>query len=153
MDVKATLLNSLEQTATAKVDDISARSGREKDIVKVKQLAKDFESIFLEQMFRSMRSSVQKSGLIDGGNAEDIYTSMLDSEYSKQMSAQGNAGLSQMIERQLLQTMGVKSEASPISAKRNALHSYERSGSTTLRPERKEVTIKPEAAPHIGRKS
>ena len=151
MDVKATLMNSLEQTASAKVDDISTRSGKEKDIAQVKKLASDFESIFLEQMFRSMRSSVQKSGLVDGGNAEEIYTSMLDSEYAKQMSGQGNAGLAQMIERQLLQTMGVKSAASPLAAKKQAAHSYERTGALTLRPDRKEVTINPDVAPTENR--
>ena len=144
MDVKATVLSSLDQTASSKVDDLSARGSREKDISKVKQLANDFESIFMEQIFRSMRSSVQKSGLVDGGNAEEIYTSMLDSEYAKEMSKQGNGGLSQMIERQLLQTMGVKSAASPLAAKKAAVHNYERAGSLTLRPERKEVTIRPD---------
>ena len=149
MDVKATLLNSLEHTSAAKADDLSVRSAREKDVAKVKQLANDFESVFLEQMFKSMRASVQKSGLVDGGNAEEIYTSMLDSEYAKQMSKQGGSGLAEMIERQLLQTMGVKSAASPLATQRAAAHNYERTGSTTLRPEQKEVTIKPDIASAI----
>jgi len=94
-----------------------------------------------------MRSSVQKSGLVDGGNAEEIYTSMLDSEYAKQMSSQGNSGLAQMIERQLLQTMGVKSEASALAARKSAVHNYEKVGAAPLRPEQKEVTIKPGVSP------
>ena len=150
MDVKATVLNSIDQTAS-KVDDLSARGSREKDVTKVKQLASDFESIFMEQIFRSMRSSVQKSGLVDGGNAEEIYTSMLDSEYAKEMSKQGNAGLAQMIERQLLQTMGVKSAASPLAAKKAAVHNYERAGDLTLRPEQKGFTIKPDMVPAVKR--
>jgi len=151
MDVKATVLNSIDQTASSKVDDLSARGSREKDVTKVKQLASDFESIFMEQIFRSMRSSVQKSGLIDGGNAEEIYTSMLDSEYAKEMSKQGNAGLAQMIERQLLQTMGVKSAASPLAAKKAAVHNYERAGDLTLRPEQKGFTIRPDMVPAVKR--
>jgi len=152
MDVKATVLNSIEQSGTNKIDDIASRSGREKDVAKIKQLSRDFESVFLEQMFRTMRSSVQKSGLVDGGNAEEIYTSMLDSEYAKQMANQGNSGLSQMIERQLLQTMGVKSEASPALSRKNALHTYERMGASSLRPERKEVTINAGEARKLGLK-
>jgi flagellar protein FlgJ len=147
MDVKATAMNSVDLATASKTDELSARTSRAKDIAQVKKLAQDFESIFLEQMFKSMRSSVQKSGLVDGGNAEEIYTSMLDSEYAKQMSSQGNAGLSQMIERQLLQTMGVKSEASALSMRKSAAHNYEKVGSVPLRPERKEVTIKPGVSP------
>jgi flagellar protein FlgJ len=142
MDVKATMMNAVDQAAMAKVDAVTAKQPREREIAQVKKLAHEFESIFLEQMFKSMRSSVQKSGLIDGGNAEEIYTSMLDSEYAKEMSSQGNAGLSQMIERQLMQSMGIKSEASGAASRRAAINGYERSGARPLRPERKEVTIK-----------
>lgn len=152
MDVKSALVNSVDQATANRVEEVSARSARERDLAKVTQLSKDFEAIFLEQMLKTMRSSIQKSGLVDGGNAEEIYRSMLDNEYAKLMSAQGSSGLSQMIERQLLQTMGVKSEASPQVTKKNALHSYERVGSATLRPERKEVTIKPDAAGISGLK-
>ncbi len=149
MDINATLINSLDQSSTAKVEELAAKGSREKDVAKVKKLAKDFESIFLEQMFKSMRASVQKSGLIDGGNAEEIYTSMLDSEYSKQMSQQGASGLADMIERQLLQTMGVKSASSPDLLKKAAVHNYERTDRTTLRPEQKEVTIRADIASAI----
>jgi flagellar protein FlgJ len=147
MDVKATAMNSLDQSMIVKAEDVSARGSKAKDIAQVKKLAQDFESVFLEQMFRSMRSSVQKSGLVDGGNAEEIYTSMLDSEYAKQMSSQGNSGLAQMIERQLLQTMGVKSAASPLSARKAAVHNYEKAGGVALRPDRKEVTINSDVIP------
>jgi Rod binding domain-containing protein len=142
MDVKATMMNAADQAAMGKVDALAAKQPRENQIAQVKKLAKDFESIFLEQMFRTMRSSIQKSGLIDGGNAEEIYTSMLDSEYAKQMTEQGNGGLSQMIERQLLQSMGIKLDTSAAATKRQALHSYERNGPQPLQPDRKEVTIK-----------
>ncbi len=142
MDVKATILNSLSQTASSKVDDLTSRGSREQDVSKIKKLSTDFESIFMEQIFHSMRSSVQKSGLVDGGNAEEIYTSMLDSEYAKQMTSGGTGGLAHMIEHQLLQTMGIKSEPSVPSARKSAAQNYERVGGATLRPEQKQVTMK-----------
>ena len=37
---------------------------------------KDFEALFVDMLLRSMRKTVMKSGLIDGGNAEDIYQGM-----------------------------------------------------------------------------
>jgi peptidoglycan hydrolase FlgJ len=152
MDVKATLLNSLDQTASTKIDDLTARSGHEKDIAKIKKLSSEFESVFMEQMFKSMRQSVQKSGLIDGGNAEEIYTSMLDSEYAKQMSGPAAGGLAQMIEKQLLQTMGVKSAISAAMSKQTAVNSYRKVSGGSLQPGQKEVTIKPGVAPAIEAK-
>lgn len=75
---------------------------------KIKQSAQDFEAIFLETMLKSMRQSVEKSGLIDGGNAERMYESMLDTEYAKQMASQNMTGIAGDIERQLLQAAGYK---------------------------------------------
>ena len=77
---------------------------------KIKKLSEDFEAIFLNLVLKAMRQSVQKSGLVDGGNAEDIYKSMLDSEYAKQMASQGAAGLAQNIESFMLEASGRQKE-------------------------------------------
>lgn len=71
-----------------------ALSFQKKEIGK---LSEEFESLFLGLVLKSMRDSVQKSGLIDGGNAEAIYRSMLDEEYAKQMASQHLTGLSDQI--------------------------------------------------------
>ncbi|MEY4630700.1 MAG: flagellar rod-binding protein FlgJ [Pseudomonadota bacterium] len=98
-------------TGVAKGESVSP-----KDIARVKQSAQEFEAIFLEMMLKTMRDSVQKSGLIDGGNAEQMYQSMLDSEYAKQMSAQNMTGIAGNIESQLLSSMGVKTDAAALRA-------------------------------------
>lgn len=77
----------------------------ERSAGEVKKVAKDFESLFLEIVLRSMRNTVPKSGLIDGGNAEDIYRSLLDSEYAKTMSSTGHSGLAAQIEKQILDSI------------------------------------------------
>lgn len=70
------------------------------------EVAKEFESLFLDIVLRAMRKSIPKSEFIDGGNAEEIYRSMLDSEYAKLMSKQGVTGLAESIESQLNQMKG-----------------------------------------------
>ena len=40
----------------------------------------DFEAIFVQQLFKTMRASVPESELFNGGRAEEIYTSMLDQQ-------------------------------------------------------------------------
>jgi flagellar protein FlgJ len=66
----------------------------------LEKAAQDFESVFLNLVFQSMRSTVEKSGYVDGGNGEDIYRSLLDQEYAKTMSSQSMTGLSQAIVKQ-----------------------------------------------------
>ncbi len=70
----------------------------------IKQAAEDFESLFMGIVLKSMRNTVQKSGLIDGGHAEEVYGSMLDDEYSKMMSSQRHTGIADEIERFLLES-------------------------------------------------
>jgi len=79
---------------------------------KIKELANEFEALFLDIMVRTMRQSVQKSGFIDGGNAEEIYRSMLDTEYSKNMAAQRTSGIADAIEKQLMGLTELKENSS-----------------------------------------
>lgn len=67
---------------------------------------KDMESLFLSYLLKEMRATVDKSGFISGGKAEEIFTSLLDVEYSKQMSSAGGIGLASL----LLQQLGRSSE-------------------------------------------
>jgi len=60
-----------------------------------------FESLFIHYMLKEMRSTVNKSGLIDGGQAEEIYTSMLDSRMAEDISERGGIGLARILMQQL----------------------------------------------------
>lgn len=97
-----------------------------RELAKIRQSAQEFEAIFLETMLKSMRDSVQKSGLIDGGNAEKMYESMLDSEYAKQMSSQSMTGIAENIEKQLLASAGFKADPAALrAAKLQGLAGYQ----------------------------
>ncbi len=61
-----------------------------------------FEAIFVKMMLKEMRNSVDKSNsLISGGWAEDIYSDMLDDEYSKSLAKNAGFGLSDELYKQL----------------------------------------------------
>jgi Rod binding domain-containing protein len=98
------------------VSGIKSANVEHKDLARIKQSAQEFEAIFLETMLKTMRESIQKGGLIDGGNAEQMYQSMLDSEYAKQMAAQNMTGIAGNIEKQLLSSLGVKTDAAALKA-------------------------------------
>lgn len=70
----------------------------------LKEVVNEFTSIFLNQMFKSMRSTVPEGGLIDGGFAEDVFTDMYDQEISK-LGSKDNSfnSLNQILFEQLSQ--------------------------------------------------
>ena len=72
-----------------------------KNEIQLRQSCKEMESLFVSQLLKEMRTTIPKSGLIDGGSAEDIYTSMLDEQYSKEIAQNGSLGLAESLYRQL----------------------------------------------------
>ena len=73
----------------------------DKDDPKLKAACAEMESLFLSHLLKELRATVEKSGFIDGGQAEEIFTSLLDVEFSKKMSAAGGIGLSAILLEQL----------------------------------------------------
>ncbi len=50
---------------------------------------------------KEMRATVPKSGLIGGGKAEEMYTSMLDLQMSKKIASEREIGISSALLEQL----------------------------------------------------
>ncbi|PJI95964.1 flagellar protein FlgJ [Acidovorax sp. 69] len=69
-----------------------------------REAAKQFESLFMRELIKSMRDATMKSGLMEGGGA-DLGQDMLDQQLSVSMSGQ-QGGLSEAIARQLSRQMG-----------------------------------------------
>ena len=69
-----------------------------------RETAKQFESLFMREMIKSMREATMKSGLLDSAQG-DLGADMLDQQLSIQMSGQPG-GLSEAIARQLERQMG-----------------------------------------------
>ena len=80
----------------------SSLSGQRPDEQRLRLLANEFTSILLKQMFKSMRNTVGKGELLDGGYAEEVFTDMLDGEISKLgASGQGFSSLGKLLYDQL----------------------------------------------------
>lgn len=98
---------SLAQADSARLAKAQAAGNKKQhDRAELRKVAEEFESLFLGIVLKSMRQTVQQSGLLDGGNAEDIYRSMLDDEYAKMMAAQRHTGIADNIEEFLLRSYG-----------------------------------------------
>lgn len=67
----------------------------------LKKACQDFESVFTYELLKSMRKTIDKCDLFHGGEAEEIYESLLDQELAKSMSGFGSNSLSELLYRQL----------------------------------------------------
>ena len=85
------------------------------DLAKLKQAARDFESILLRDVLKTMReSSTQGKGLLSG-TSQRLYQDMMDDEMAKAMARQGGLGLADMLVRSLTR-LGAPAKKSSSSA-------------------------------------
>ncbi len=90
MDIKST---GIEQSlATTTIDSKNK---------KLKETCQDFEAILVGYMFKSMRGASNTEGVIKKNMGEEIFTEMLDGEYSKMASKSNTLGLSDILYKQL----------------------------------------------------
>jgi flagellar protein FlgJ len=61
----------------------------------------EFESLFVKYMLQTMRNTIPENSLFDGGQAEKIYTGMLDDEVAKSVSQQRGIGLAALMYAQM----------------------------------------------------
>ncbi len=90
----------------------------------IQEAAKQFESLFMRELIKSMREATMKSGMMDSPGG-DLGADLLDQQFAVQMSGQPG-GLSDLIAQQLSRQMGStepgavdaykKPAATPISA-------------------------------------
>ncbi|MBF0212308.1 MAG: rod-binding protein [Magnetococcales bacterium] len=96
----------------------------------------DFEGMFIQQLFKSMRRTVPedpKGGLFAKSHGEKMFQELLDGEYSKNLS-RGNSGLGlkeaifkQAVSNQLAQGVDAKAAANRIQGAENSLNAVAQS--------------------------
>ena len=87
------ILNGTQQVDhVQRVLNAKRRLSSERMDSELEQACQDMESIFLNYLLKEMRATINRSGLVSGGTAEDIFTSMLDTEISKGMVQVGLNG-------------------------------------------------------------
>jgi flagellar protein FlgJ len=110
------------QSLQDRLRDLRSRVQPEKglDEVKLKKACQDFEAVFIGQIWKQMRSSVPKDGLLNSKEQES-YMSMFDQELSVKMSQSGGIGLSDMLYANLSERLVNASRDTSSTAPLNAL--------------------------------
>ena len=80
----------------------------------IKETAKQFEAIFLQQIMKSMREATQSSGMLENSGTQ-LGNELLDTQYAAKMTGLPG-GLADAIARQLERQMGIAPSAAPRAA-------------------------------------
>jgi peptidoglycan hydrolase FlgJ len=75
---------------------------------RLKEAAQQFEAIFVRQMLAAARSTDFGGDELFGGQGEDTFREMQDSQFAKLASETGALGLAKSIEAQLAQRLGLE---------------------------------------------
>ena len=99
-------LSSLAGTAKGALSIAELRSAAARDPkAAIRETAKQFEALFMQQLMKSMRDATMSSGMLDNEGTK-LGTEMLDSQYAAKMTGLPG-GLTDAIARQLERQMGV----------------------------------------------
>lgn len=90
-------------TGTASLDALRSSAAKDPRGA-IREVAKQFEALFMQQLMKSMRETTLSSGMLDNQGTE-MGTSMLDSQYATKLAGQPG-GLAAAIARQLERQMG-----------------------------------------------
>ena len=82
------------------------RASRDDPNAAIDKVAKQFESMFIQMMLKSMRDALPKEGLFSS-NDMDTYTEMADQQIAVNLAESGGIGLADVIARQLRPDSGV----------------------------------------------
>ena len=100
-----TSIASLQTDSLAALRNAAARDPR----AALKEAAKQFEGLFMQELMKSMRQASMSSGMLDNAGTQ-LGTEMLDSQMATKMTGL-KGGLSEAIARQLERQMGFADEA------------------------------------------
>lgn len=88
-------------TGISALSALASQDGKANE-ARLKKAAEEFESLFINEMLKTMRKTIVKSEIFHTDeNTEELYTSMLDCELARDMAKAGGIGLSGVLTRQL----------------------------------------------------
>lgn len=100
---------AVKETATRPVmSGIKLRGNVKAGSDKIDATAKDFEAQFITQMLSTMFSTVEPNEELGGGDAEEVYQSMLQNEYGKIIARTGGVGVADQVKQIMIKQQEVE---------------------------------------------
>ena len=109
MDNSISKTDHINFLATKVSQDQNSLSLKEKNNQDLKNVAEQFESIFVHQMLKQARQSRLAEGIFNS-EAQDTFNNMLDVEYSQILSKKNNFGIAEALIKQFQPHFHLKKE-------------------------------------------
>ena len=84
----------------------------------LKDAAREFETLFLDMMMKSMRTAAAGHSMLDNEGSR-VFTGLLDHEFSRKLADQGGLGLANLLLKQLSQLAPKTPEADASEVKKS----------------------------------
>ena len=112
MDLTTADFKTLNMISRSRPEDMlsgitSANIGSDKQQL-LEERAEEFEAVFLSEMLKPMWEGVETGGMFGGGQAEEIFRSLLIDEYAKTLASDGGVGVGDMVLKELIALQGAK---------------------------------------------
>ena len=72
-----------------------------RDDAELRETCEEFEAVMVQMMFKAMRGSEVKDGLIEKDMASEVFRDLFDGEAARELAHKQSMGLGQMIYQQL----------------------------------------------------
>ena len=111
------IFNSLNPVNQSQIRSLNqnppnAASVSDKNRAELKKVAEEFEAVFIAQLLKIMRETIEESGLEGSGFGKSIYTELFDQEIALSMAKRGALGISDIIYKSFTDREAVQSPES-----------------------------------------
>lgn len=80
---------------------VPGKDKTERDLKSLRESCREFEAIFVQQMYQAMRKNVPNDGLLPRDNATLIYQDMLDTQMARETAKGKGTGLGESMYNQM----------------------------------------------------
>ena len=80
---------------------MTPQAQKQKDLKALREASRDFETMYVMEMYKAMRKAVPEGGLFEKSMSTDIYQEMLDLEVAKSTAAGKGIGIGEAMYMQM----------------------------------------------------
>lgn len=80
----------------------SAAGKKAYDMQQIEKVAKDFEAVFLSEMFKPMFKGIKPDPMFGGGKGEEVFQGLMIQEYGKIVAERGGVGLADHVKAEII---------------------------------------------------
>ena len=106
-------MTNMIPTALASYDSamfVAKQQNNLPQITKTKEAAQDFEAVFISEMMSHMFTDVKTDPMFGGGAGEDMFRSMLVTEYGKEMAKTDGIGIADQLQKVMIEMQQLDGE-------------------------------------------